>query len=98
MRGDLFRYCRRLTVSVWDAEDLAQETLARALARAAVSHQPVERPTAWLVRISTNAFLDQVCRPAALLIEPSERAAPVLADAAEVREGPSFFVAAMTGA
>ncbi|MFJ4873444.1 sigma-70 family RNA polymerase sigma factor [Streptomyces sp. NPDC088757] len=86
LRGELFRYCRRLTGSVWDAEDLAQETLARALTRAAVSHQPVERPMAWLVRIATNAFLDQVRRPAALLVEPSERAAPVLADPAEVRD------------
>ncbi|MEU8098196.1 RNA polymerase sigma factor [Streptomyces rubiginosohelvolus] len=86
MRGDLFRYCRRLTGSVWDAEDLAQETLARALARAAVSHQPVERPMAWLVRIATNVYLDQVRRPAALLVEPSERAAPAEADPAEVRD------------
>ncbi|WYB30722.1 RNA polymerase sigma factor [Streptomyces sp. SM1P] len=86
LRGDLFRYCRRLTGSVWDAEDLAQETLVRALARAAVSHQPVERPMAWLVRIATNVYLDQVRRPAALLVEPSERAAPADADPAEVRD------------
>jgi RNA polymerase sigma-70 factor (ECF subfamily) len=86
LRGDLFRYCRRLTGSVWDAEDLAQETLARALTRAAVSHQPVERPMAWLVRIAANAYLDQVRRPAALLIEPSECAAPALTDPAEVRD------------
>ncbi|WP_372470291.1 sigma factor, partial [Streptomyces hydrogenans] len=25
----MFRYCRRLTGSVWDAEDLAQEALSR---------------------------------------------------------------------
>lgn len=86
LRGELFRYCRRLTGSVWDAEDLAQETLARALTRAALSHQAVERPMAWLVRIATNAYLDQVRRPAPLLVEPSERAAPVLADPAEVRD------------
>jgi RNA polymerase sigma-70 factor (ECF subfamily) len=48
LRGELFRYCRRLTGSVWGAEDLAQETLARALNRAAQSHQPVEHPMAWL--------------------------------------------------
>ncbi|MFB7449833.1 sigma-70 family RNA polymerase sigma factor [Streptomyces sp. NPDC056194] len=86
LRGELFRYCRRLTGSVWDAEDLAQETLARALTRAAQSHRPVERPMAWLVRIATNAYLDQVRRPAPLLVEPSERAAPALADPAEVRD------------
>ncbi|WP_179199870.1 sigma-70 family RNA polymerase sigma factor [Streptomyces sp. NRRL B-24572] len=86
LRGELFRYCRHLTGSVWDAEDLAQETLARALTRAAQSHQQVERPMAWLVRIATNAYLDQVRRPAPLLVEPSERAAPAGTDPAEVRD------------
>ncbi|MFI7340153.1 sigma-70 family RNA polymerase sigma factor [Streptomyces sp. NPDC050085] len=86
LRGELFRYCRRLTGSVWDAEDLAQETLARALTRAAQSHQPIERPMAWLVRIATNAYLDQVRRPAPLLVEPSERAAFAVADPIEVRD------------
>ncbi|MGA5872103.1 sigma-70 family RNA polymerase sigma factor [Streptomyces cinereoruber] len=86
LRGELFRYCRRLTGSVWDAEDLAQETLARALTHAARSHRQVERPMAWLVRIATNAYLDQARRPASLLVEPSERAAPVGADPAEVRD------------
>ncbi|MFD4158513.1 sigma-70 family RNA polymerase sigma factor [Streptomyces hydrogenans] len=86
LRGELFRYCRRLTGSVWDAEDLAQEALARAFTRAAQTHQPVERPMAWLVRIATNAYLDQVRRPAPLLVEPTERAAPAGADPAEVRD------------
>ncbi|GHI25543.1 DNA-directed RNA polymerase sigma-70 factor [Streptomyces hydrogenans] len=86
LRGELFRYCRRLTGSVWDAEDLAQEALARAFTRAAQTHQPVERPMAWLVRIATNAYLDQVRRPAPLLVEPAEQAAPAAADPAEVRD------------
>ncbi|MEU0836443.1 RNA polymerase sigma factor [Streptomyces sp. NPDC005969] len=86
LRGELFRYCRRLTGNVWDAEDLAQETLARAFTRAAQTHQPVERPMAWLVRIATNAYLDQVRRPALLLVEPSERAAPPVTDPVEVRD------------
>ena len=30
LRGALYRYCRHLTRSPWDAEDLAQEALARA--------------------------------------------------------------------
>ena len=30
LRPDLYRYCRYLTRSAWDAEDLAQDTLARA--------------------------------------------------------------------
>jgi RNA polymerase sigma-70 factor (ECF subfamily) len=34
-RPELFRYCRALTGSVWDAEDLVQETMLRAYARLA---------------------------------------------------------------
>jgi RNA polymerase sigma-70 factor (ECF subfamily) len=30
LRPELYRYCRHLTRSPWDAEDLAQDTLARA--------------------------------------------------------------------
>lgn len=86
LRGELYGYCRRLTGSVWDAEDLAQQTLARAFTRAAQSHQPIQRPMAWLVRITTNAYLDQMRRPAALLVDPAERAAPPVADSADVRD------------
>lgn len=30
LRSNLYRYCRHLTHSPWDAEDLAQDTMARA--------------------------------------------------------------------
>lgn len=30
LRPDLYRYCRHLTRSPWDAEDLSQDVLARA--------------------------------------------------------------------
>ena len=62
-RADLHRYCRRLTGDLWEAEDLVQETLTRALARAAQSPQEIDRPLAWLVRIATNAYLDWRRRP-----------------------------------
>jgi RNA polymerase sigma-70 factor, ECF subfamily len=58
VRPDLHRYCRRLTGNLWDAEDLVQETLTRAFARAADSHRPVQRLLPWLLRIATNAYID----------------------------------------
>ena len=33
LRPDLHRYCRRLAGNIWDAEDLAQDTLVRAFGR-----------------------------------------------------------------
>jgi RNA polymerase sigma-70 factor (ECF subfamily) len=86
VRPELYRYCRRLTGQVWDAEDLLQETLARAFARAAVSHQAIERMLPWLVRIATNIYLDSRRRPAPAPFEVPERAAPPGPDPLEVRD------------
>jgi RNA polymerase sigma-70 factor, ECF subfamily len=86
LRPELYRYCRRLTGNVWDAEDLVQESLARAFSRAAQSHQPVRRPMAWLTRIATNAYLDSLRRPAPLPLDVPDRAAAQAPDPAEVRD------------
>jgi RNA polymerase sigma factor (sigma-70 family) len=56
-RPALWRYCHRLTGSAWDAEDLAQETLAKAFARLAYFWQPLEGK-AYLFRIATNTWID----------------------------------------
>lgn len=86
LRPQLYRYCRRLTGNVWDAEDLVQDTLARAFARAARTHQPVQNPRAWLIRIATNAYLDLQRRPAPTPAELPDRAGPPAADVGEVRD------------
>ena len=41
LRPDLFRYCRSLTGSVWDAEDLVQDTMMRAFARLSQVSDPI---------------------------------------------------------
>ena len=86
-RPALFGYCRSLTGNVWDAEDLVQETLARGFARAAETHFDIRKPEAWLVRVATNAYIDQTRRTRP---EPwGERDLPTPAsttDTAEVRD------------
>ena len=85
-RPQLFAYCRRLTGNVWDAEDLVQDTLARAFARAAEEHNPIRNPLAWLIRVATNAYIDSTRR-----IQPQtgvelDRPADEGADPGEVRD------------
>ena len=86
LREPLYKYCRRLTGDVWEAEDLLQETFVRAFSRAADSHQPIERPLAWLVRIATNAYIDSRRRPAPLPVAAPDAPGPDGTDPAEVRD------------
>lgn len=53
----LQNYCKKLTGSQWEAEDLAQDTLLKALAK--LTHH--DNPKAYLFRIAKNAWIDQ-CR------------------------------------
>ncbi|AGC43798.1 ECF family RNA polymerase sigma factor [Myxococcus stipitatus DSM 14675] len=62
LRPELYRYCRHLTGSPWDAEDLAQEALARAFATLARLIEPPPHPRAWLFRVASNLWVDQLRR------------------------------------
>ncbi|HZV03088.1 MAG TPA: sigma-70 family RNA polymerase sigma factor [Planctomycetota bacterium] len=86
-RADLFRYCRGLTGSIWDAEDLVQETLLRAFAKLSELHWDVQNPRAWLFVVATNVWRDRLRKdePAALP-EAWDVAAPEEAARPEVRE------------
>jgi len=64
LRPDLFRYCRRLTGDVWDAEDLVQETLARGFATLSQIQYRLDHPRAYLLRIANNLWIDTVRRRA----------------------------------
>ena len=57
-RPELYRYCRGLTGTVWDAEDLVQETLVRTFVRFAEIHDPIENPRAYLFRVASNLWID----------------------------------------
>ena len=60
LRPELYRYCRYLTRSPWDAEDLVQDALARAFASLASSAEPPDNPRAWLFRVASNLWLNRV--------------------------------------
>jgi len=66
----LHRLARLLTRSTTDAEDLVQETYARAL-RAEAGFTPGSDRRAWLFRILRNAHLDARRREARSPIEPA---------------------------
>ena len=62
LRSDLYRYCRHLTRSPWDAEDLAQDTLARAFVTLAQMGDAPPNPRAWLLRVASNLWIDRMRR------------------------------------
>jgi RNA polymerase sigma-70 factor (ECF subfamily) len=93
LRPDLYRYCRHLTRSPWDAEDLAQDTLARALVTLGTMLKPeIENPRAWLFRVATNLFIDRTRRAREELGEPSEAPAPI-SDQRAKREAAGTLIA-----
>jgi RNA polymerase sigma-70 factor (ECF subfamily) len=58
LRPELYRYCRHLTRSPWDAEDLAQDTLARAFVTLGQMGDSPPNPRAWLFRVASNLWID----------------------------------------
>ena len=64
VRGELHAYCLRLTGTIWDAEDLVQETLLRGFAMTARGdlhgeQSPVRNAKAYLFRVATNQWIDR---------------------------------------
>ncbi|MGC4091111.1 MAG: RNA polymerase sigma factor [Polyangiaceae bacterium] len=58
LRPDLYRYCRYLSQSPWDAEDLAQDALARAFVTLGKLGEAPPNPRAWLLRVASNLWID----------------------------------------
>jgi RNA polymerase sigma-70 factor, ECF subfamily len=61
-RPDLFRYCRYLTRTPWDAEDLSQDAFARAFVTLGCMHESPPNPRAWLFRVASNLWIDRARR------------------------------------
>ncbi|MFD0711070.1 RNA polymerase sigma factor [Paenibacillus sp. GCM10027626] len=71
----LFRYCLALTHSVWEAEDLVQETCLRAMP-IIVGERKHNNPVAFLIRTAKNIWTDEArrqSRAAALFEQMSDR-------------------------
>ncbi len=62
LRPALHGYCRRLAGNIWDAEDLAQDTLLRAFGHWGVTYPPIRDPRAYLLRTATNVWIDTLRR------------------------------------
>ena len=62
LRPALHGYCRRLTGNLFDAEDLAQDTLLRAFAQWGVTEPAIRDPKAYLLRTATNVWIDALRR------------------------------------
>ena len=86
LRSALYAYCRRLTGNAFDAEDLVQESLARAFTQAAQTHSPIANPRAWLFRVATNAYVDSYRQQTPVLVDALEQVAPAAADPVELRD------------
>src|SRR5579859_8145101 len=60
LRPELYRYCRHLTRSPWDAEDMTQEAMARAFVTLGMVSEPPSNPRAWLFRVASNLWLNRI--------------------------------------
>ncbi|HET8936374.1 MAG TPA: RNA polymerase sigma factor [Polyangiales bacterium] len=98
LRPVLYRYCRYLSRSPWDAEDLVQDTLARAFASLGALHEPPQDPRAWLFRVASNLWIDQTrrrsVRPGLLAAEAPD--VGEVAPGREVREAAGTLLAQLS--
>ena len=62
LRPELYRYCRHLTRSPWDAEDLVQDALMRGFVTLGTVFRDLPNPRAWLFRVASNLWIDRVRR------------------------------------
>ena len=83
LRPTLYRYCRHLTRSPWDAEDLVQDALARAFASLGALQEPPRDLRAWMFRVASNLWIDRVRRRMPTPPPPEAQGSP---PSREVRE------------
>jgi RNA polymerase sigma-70 factor (ECF subfamily) len=96
LRPELYRYCRYLTRTPWEADDLVQDTLMRSFVALGCVHQEIRNPRAWLFRVASNLWLNrqrdtrEVPTESPAGSEPS--AEPSSPDARETREAAGSLI------
>jgi RNA polymerase sigma-70 factor (ECF subfamily) len=91
LRPELYRYCRYLTGSPWEADDLVQDALIRSFATLGQIHQPIERPRAWLFRVASNLWFNRLRDTREVPSEPRDLA-PEAADPRATREAAGALI------
>jgi RNA polymerase sigma-70 factor (ECF subfamily) len=96
LRPELYRYCRHLTRSPWDAEDLAQDTMARAFVTLSTqAGQTITHPRSWLFRVASNLWIDRA-RRAKPPAEPLDDVSVAPADPRATREAAGTLIARLS--
>ena len=62
LRPDLFRFCLRLTGNPFDAEDLVHDGMLRAFGTFGLGGEEIRQPRAFLFRVLTNLWIDELRR------------------------------------
>ncbi|MDF3065984.1 MAG: family polymerase sigma factor [Polyangiaceae bacterium] len=94
LRPELYRYCRHLTRTPWDAEDLAQDTMARAFVTLGTLFGELPEPRGWLFRVASNAWIDRVRRER-FSLEPMS-SAPSAVEPQSTREAAGTLLALLS--
>ncbi|WP_026905814.1 RNA polymerase sigma factor [Paucisalibacillus globulus] len=96
-REDLWKYCRYLTGSPWDGEDLFQETLIKAFGGFYQVWQP-ENPKSYLYRVATNTWIDHCRREKRIVgsLEELEEQGEDFSDNLNIEEALEYLVALFT--
>lgn len=97
LRPDLYRYCRHLTRSPWDAEDMSQDAMARAYVTLGCMQAAPPNPRAWLFRVASNLWLNRKRQARELLSDGSEAPEPALkAQGRAAREAAGTLIAQLS--
>ena len=94
IRPELHRYCARMTGSIFDGEDIVQETLAKAYYALGQMVQPPNLKP-WLFRIAHNTAMDFIKRYERQNVEPVADV-PDRAESEEASVDPALVEAALT--